>query len=267
MYGETGLRIVRSNQRYTTCHCPLPGHSDKHASSVIYHDSNTFVCFRCHIRLPLSQLLRELGLGEFDFETPEAEFNPTLFSENVRIQPLTDEAIFYLESRGFTSLEMLPSWVSSPLKNNGLAFLFQNFGKLFGTQVRLFPHFVTTPSVRYVFEGKRLAWFGDLQHAKQYKTKIVVFEKAFGALRAQVVANKHEFPVTALCSAGSNIQPEILDLVGPVTPFVFDRDEAGFRAAKFVKSKGFQVFIPTHPFDEMSEEGVKKILDKLLRET
>jgi hypothetical protein len=216
--------------------------------------------------MPLNLLLKQVGLGEFDFETPEAEFNPELFSEPVKIAPLSQEAFSYLESRGIQDLEYLPSWVASSQKNNGIAFLFQNFNRLFGVQIRLFPHFVVRPSVRYVFEGKRLPWFGDLQHAKQYQTKLVVVEKAFGALRAQMVANEKEMPITILSSAGSNIKGDILDLVGPATPFIFDRDEAGFRAADFVKKRGFKAFIPTQPFDEMSREGIEKILNKLQKE-
>lgn len=262
-YDETGLKIVSSNSRYTVCHCPLPGHNDRHASSVIYHDTNTFVCFRCHVRMNLEVLLKELGLGVFEFDRPET-FNPVLFTEKVRYQPLTDEALLYMGSRGFKELEYLPSWVVSPIKNNGVAFLFQNNQHVFGYQVRLFPAFVQKQTVRYVLEGRRLPWFGDLQHAKQYGTKIVVFEKAFGALKAQVAANKYDLPVTALSAAGSHFQHKLLDIVDINCPFVFDNDVAGKNAADVLKKRGYRVFIPHYPIDDSSVDNVARILEKII---
>ena len=124
MYGDTGLKIVRSNPRYSTCHCPLPGHTDRHASSVIYHDSHMFVCFRCHVRMPLEKLVEDLGLGTFEFQRPE-DFAPLLYTENFLYQPLTDEALGYLGERGIEDFSKLPEWVVSPAKNNGVSFLFQ----------------------------------------------------------------------------------------------------------------------------------------------
>jgi len=262
-YDETGLKITTSNPRYSVCHCPLPGHNDKHASSVIYHDNNMFVCFRCHVRMPLEQLLKEVGLGVFEFDRPET-FNPVLFTEKVRYQPLTDEALLYIESRGFTELEYLPSWVVSPLKNNGVGFLFQNNQKVFGYQVRLFPAFVQKQTMRYVLEGRRLPWFGDLQHGKQYGTKIIVFEKAFGALKAQVAANKYGLPVTALSTAGSHYQHKLLDIVDINSPFVFDNDTAGRSAAEVLKKNGYKVFIPRYPIDDSSVDNVARMVEKII---
>lgn len=263
-YGETGLKITHSNPRYSVCHCPLPGHDDRHASSVIYHDSNMFVCFRCHVRMPLEELLKNLGFGVFEFERVE-DFNPILFEEVIKYQPLTNEGISYIQSRGFEKLEHLPQWVVSPARNNGVSFLFQNGGRVFGYQTRLFPAFVTRETVRYVLEGKRLPWFGDLQHGKQFKTKVIVFEKAFGTLKAQYAANMYDLPVTAICSAGSNFQHGLLDLVTLDSPFVFDNDEAGRRAADFVKRRGYRVFIPKFPIDDSTVENVAKIIEKIIR--
>ena len=107
MYGDTGLKIVRSNPRYSVCHCPLPGHTDRHASSVIYHDTHTFVCFRCHVRLPLEILVRDLGLGEFEVERPEG-FAPVLYDEDFHFRPLTNEALGYMEGRGLDDPTKFP---------------------------------------------------------------------------------------------------------------------------------------------------------------
>jgi len=262
-YGETGLRITSSNPRYSVCHCPLPGHSDTHASSVIYHDNNMFVCFRCHVRMPLEQLLKELGLGDFDFERVE-DFNPVLFSEEIKYQPLTKEALLYIESRGFSEFEYLPQWVASPQKNNGVAFLFQNNRRVFGYQTRLFPAFVKKETVRYVLEGRRLPWFGDLGHALQFGIKVIVFEKAFGTLKAQYAANKYGLPVTAVCSAGSNFQRALLDLVDLNVPFVFDNDVAGRSAADFVKKQGYRAWIPKLPIDDTPVDNVARIIEKII---
>jgi hypothetical protein len=263
-YGETGLRITSSNPRYSVCHCPLPGHSDTHASSVIYHDSNMFVCFRCHVRMPLEQLLKDLGLGDFDFEREE-EFNPVLFSDELRYQPLTKEALLYIESRGFSELQYLPQWVVSPSKNNGVSFIFQNNNKVFGYQTRLFPVFVKKETVRYVLEGQRLPWFGDLWHGKQFGTHVIVFEKAFGTLKAQYAANKYGLPVTAICSAGSNFQHRLLDLVDLNVPFVFDNDVAGRSAADFVTKQGYRALIPKLPIDDTPVDNVARIIEKIIR--
>ena len=263
LYSETGLSIVRSNPRYSTCHCPLPGHDDRHASSVIYHDSHMFVCFRCHVRIPLEKLVADLGIGTFDFERPE-DFSPNLFKEPFHYQPLTDEALAYLAERGLNDPTNLPEWVVSPAKNNGVGFLFQNAGKVFGFQVRLFPAFVERETVRYILEGDRLPWFGDLKAAKQCDLPLLVFEKAFGALKAQVAANTFDLPFIALGSAGSHYQKELLNIVGPTTRFVLDNDEAGRRAADSVKRAGFRAFIPRRPIDDEPLERVAEIVQKIL---
>ncbi len=262
-YSDTGLRITHSNPRYSVCHCPLPGHTDTHASSVIYHDNNMFVCFRCHVRMPLEILLKQLGFGSFEFERVE-DFNPVLYNEDIKYQPLTKEALLYIESRGFSELEHLPQWVVSPQKNNGVSFLFQNSGQVFGYQTRLFPAFVQRETARYVLEGRRLPWFGDLQHGLQYKTKIIVVEKAFGALKMQYAANKYELPVTAISCAGSNFQGALLDIVNLNCPFVFDNDTAGKSAASFVKKMGYRAFIPALPIDDMPVDRVAKVIEKII---
>ena len=263
MYGETGLKIVRSNNRYTTCHCPLPGHNDKHASSVIYHDTNMFVCFRCHVKIPLEKLVEDLELGVFEFER-SADFRPVLYTENFSYQPLTDEALSYLGERGIDDPTKLPEWVVSPGKNNGIGFLFQNAGKVSGFQVRLFPAFVERQTVRYVLEGDRLPWFGDLHHAKKFGLLVLVFEKAFGTLKAQVAANIFGLPIVAVCSAGSNYQRQLLDIVGPTAKFIFDKDEAGARAAMSVKALGMRSFLPKLPIDDEPIERVAEIINKIL---
>lgn len=263
MYDETGLHIVKSNPRYSVCRCPLPGHNDTHASSVIYHDDNIFVCFRCHRRMPLEELLKEVGLGIWNFERPET-FNPVLYDEPLRYQPLTKEALAYLEGRGITELELLPSWVVSPEQNNGVGFLFQNGRKVLGYQTRLFPYFLGNENMRYVLSGKRLPWFGDLQRGKQDGLKLLCFEKAFGTLKAYMAAQKYDLPVMPICSAGSHFQRQLLDIAGIDTVFVFDNDVAGVEAGKRVRHFGFRVVIPTNPVDEMSIEGVGNIIKKIL---
>lgn len=263
MYGETGLHVVKSNLRYSVCKCPLPGHNDVHASSVIYHDTHTFVCFRCHVRMPLEQLLREVGLGVWSFERPET-FNPVLYDEPVKFQPLTNEALDYLEGRGISELELLPSWIVSPAQNNGVSFLFQNQGRILGFQTRLFPYFLGDKNMRYVLEGKRLPWFGDLQTGKQSGAKIICFEKAFGTLKAYMAAQKYGLPIMPICSAGSHYQGALLDLVGINTVFVFDNDIAGIEAGKRVRQRGFRVVIPKSPVDEQTIEGVKEVIEKIL---
>lgn len=263
-YSETGLRIVHSNNRYSTCHCPLPGHNDTHASSVIYHDNNMFVCFRCHVRMPLEELLKQLGFGTFEFERSE-DFNPVLYDEDIKYQPLTKEALLYIEGRGFPEFEYLPQWVVSPAKNNGVSFLFKNSGRVFGYQTRLFPAFVQKETMRYVLEGRRLPWFGDLQHGLQYKTKIIVVEKAFGALKVQYAANKYDLPVTAISCAGSHFQRALLDLVDLNAPFIFDNDTAGKSSASFVKKQGYRALIPQYPLDDTPVDNVAKIIEKIIR--
>lgn len=264
MYNETGLHIVKSNPRYSVCRCPLPGHNDAHASSVIYHDTHTFVCFRCHVRMPLEKLLQEVGLGVWSFERPEI-FAPQLYDEDVKYQPLTSEAMLYLERRGVEDLELLPQWIVSPVDNRGISFLFQNKGSVFGYQTRLFPYFLNNDNMRYVLTGKRLPWFGDLQRGKQEGLQIICFEKAFGTLKAYMAAQKYGLPIMPICSAGSHFQRQLLDLVGINTIFAFDNDVAGREAGKRVKHFGFRVVIPKNPIDEQSIENVQEVLEKCMQ--
>lgn len=43
-----GCKLERSSRDRFRCHCPLPGHTDKSPSLVVYVDQNTVHCFGCN---------------------------------------------------------------------------------------------------------------------------------------------------------------------------------------------------------------------------
>lgn len=252
------LKVVKQTKKYALCKCPF--HNDSHASAVIYFDTQTFTCFVCHITKKITDIV-DGGLDSI-----ERFVMPDLTEEPLRYSKPTGEALRYLAERKI-DVDKLPDFVVSPALNNGVGFLFTTMqGRSTGMQVRLFPDFVHSKAIRYINYGKKQPFFGHYVGFMSGKyTKLAVFEKAFGALRAQQVSEKNKLGIACLSSAGSNIDRNLFPLVGLNTVFFLDNDSAGRRAAKGVAERGFKVIIPGNPVDEMPLEALTEMLQKVFR--
>lgn len=258
------LKFVSQNSRYAVCKCPF--HNDRHASAVVYKRDKKFVCFTCNVTMPLSEVLSKLGIpeDEFDVEATDEFLMPDLLEDNFTFAKPSARALDYMNDRRIDT-SRLPHYVVSPRGDNGVGFLFKTMlGEPIGMQVRLFPEKMRVQNVRYVLEGKRSEMFG---YYREYKTKkykhLAAFEKAFGTLRAQQVSDLFGLSVAAICTAGSHIQWNLLNLVDLNTVFFFDNDRAGRKAGEFVKSRGFRVIIPHCPTDEMNDADLAEMLGKV----
>lgn len=255
--GEYGLRVVKQTKDYALCFCPY--HDDAHPSSVVYLDNMYFVCFGCHVKKPLEEVLEDLGVEGFSFER-EREFELDLSQEHFKFTKPTDEALYYLDIRG-VDVKKLPTYIVSPLNNCGVGFAFKdNKGKIIGAQVRLFPENVIG-KVRFILQGKRSPMFGYFpEYLRGEYKKLVLFEKAIGCVKAQQACDNAGLSIACVSSAGSNVQRELLTMLPKTTPCFYDDDEAGRKAGYFLKKNGFDVYISKTPFDELKEEEITEIL-------
>ena len=259
---DFGLRVASQNQKYASVFCPF--HGDKHASGFVYLDNMWFICPVCHISMPLEKALSEAGLDPTGIERSADIDSLDLLGDKYKVQPITHDARQYLTQRGIP--EDVPSFVASPLSNSGVAFTFSdNFGNIVGSQIRLFPYNVKAKSYRYVFEGKRLPWFGCLSQHYKNGFRLFVFEKAFATLKAAIAASTFGLPVAAVSAVGSHFQSGLLDMTDVNTTFFFDNDNAGMNAARNVKKQtGARVIVAAKPLDELTIEDMKKHLEKYL---
>lgn len=260
---DFGLKVARQNNRYATCHCPL--HDDKHASALVYLDKMWFVCFVCNISRPLEAVLRDAGIDSSGVERIVSFEDIDLSSEAYRVQPLTLEAIHYLADRGVDAVDV-PSYVKSPVHNKGVAFSFvkQN-GEIIGSQVRLFPENVAGKSWRYLFEGKRLPYMGNIAPHYKEKRRLMLFEKAFATLKAEIAINTFGLPAAAVSTVGAHFQRELLPFVTIDSVVFFDNDAAGINAAREMKKMtGARVIISANPLDELTIEDMGRYLKKYL---
>lgn len=258
---DTGIKVASQNKKYASCYCPF--HDDKHASSFVYLDNMWFVCTVCHISMPFAQAAREAGL-DASFIQVEPTFDLDLLDDDYECQPLTKEATLYLESRGITG--DVPRFLVSPKANNGVGFAFtKRSGEVIGSQVRLFPNNVRSKSWRYVFEGKRLPYFGNISTHYEKGYKLFVFEKAFATVKAQMAIDNFGLPICAISAVGSHFQGGLLDIVNVNSTIFFDNDVAGVNAARKMKSlTGARVIIAARELDELTIKEMRVYLERYL---
>lgn len=259
---ETGIRVASQNNRYATCYCPF--HDDKHASALVYLDNLWFVCFVCHISKPFVEAARDAGLDATLIAAADNIQDFDLMGDGYKFNHLTIEGQKYLEERGIVG--DLPNYVISPMSNSGVGFAFQKHnGEVIGAQVRLFPHNVKSKSVRFVFEGKRLPYFGNIQAHYQKGHKLFVFEKAFATLKAQQAVDKYNLPIAPISAVGSHFQGGLTEIVNVNSTAFFDNDVAGINAArKMKKMTGARVIIAARPLDELTIEEMRVYLERYL---
>ncbi len=259
---ETGIKVASQNKKYATCYCPF--HDDKHASALVYLDNLWFVCFVCHISKPFVVAAQEAGLDATLISSIDSVQDFDLMESGYKHNPPSIEAIEYLKGRGIEG--DLPTYVISPTSNSGVGFAFQKHtGEVIGAQVRLFPYNVKSKSVRYVFEGKRLPYFGNIQGYYRKGHKLFVFEKAFAALKAQQAIDKFSLPIAAISAVGSHFQSELANIVNVNSTVFFDNDTAGVNAArKMKKETGARVIISVRSLDELTIDEMRVYLERYL---
>jgi hypothetical protein len=259
---EFGLKITKQNKKYAMCLCPF--HNDKNASAMIFLDNMWFICFVCHLSMPLEKALDGAGLDPSGVERIRTFEDLDLMTESYKVKPCSKMALHYLEGRGVTT-GWLPKYIVSPTSDAGVGFAFTAGGVPVGAQVRLFPHNVSGKGSRYIFEGRRLPWFGDMASAFTEKNKLFVFEKAFATLKAAIVVRNLGLPIAVVSAVGSNVDSGLLDMAGVNTTFFFDNDEAGVRAARRTKDRTpSRVIVAAKLLDELDDVDMEAYLRKYL---
>lgn len=239
------ITTVREYQNYFLCRCPNPYHKDAHPSCILWKDTGRFKCMSCdftghadgfdtttHFRLP-----------DFDYK-PEF-FNPSL------------EVTNYLKQR---NIRIIPDFVVTPQHNDGIGFVqTQINGHVIGLTQRMFSPF--SDNMRYIYQGRKGAYTGDIKPFFESNHPLIVFEKMFGMLRGLTIATELALPLTILSSNGSNIDWRFWQRFNSANVlFIMDNDMAGIKARDFLKKLGFNAFISKKETDELSDSEMEKLL-------
>jgi len=256
-----GLEVVGASGGEELVKCPF--HDDHHASATWNPKSELFYCFVCGIGMNLEQLLKKTG-NKIDADIFYEEWTPP------SIDLSRDEASWevgftthcdYLAERGVS--KKVATKYGVEVSGDGERIIFpvrDHYGKTMGIIWRYI-----NPGVgpRYRKSGKQYPiWPMDYLVGTARGEYVIVTEGLFSCLRIASVDPR--FRVVALAGAKANL--DIVAAMSAFTPiFIYDKDLAGIRAAKQMKSfrPEWTVFTVRVPPDDRSDEGVKKLVDEV----
>ena len=243
--------------------CPF--HDDNHASATWNPKSDLFYCFTCGIGMNLEQLLTRTG-NKIDSE---------LFYTDYDVPPKLDL------TKDDHSWDMGVSGYSNYLKRRGISV---SACKRYGVTLGDLGKRIIFPSVdlggktegiicryvdpgtgpRYRKSGRMFpVWPMDKLVGTMYGEYIIVTEGIFSCLRIATVSKV--FKVVSLTGAKAN--RDIVRTLMPFNPiFIYDRDDAGKRAAAQMKRLRPDWFVMTSspaPDDMQDDYRVQKLIDKL----
>jgi hypothetical protein len=181
------------------------------------------------------------------FRLPDFEYEPEYY-------PLSPEARDYLVARG---VKTFPAFVVTPPHNDGVGFLqTQINGRVIGLSQRMFIPF--SQNMRYIYQGSKSPYTGDIRPFYENNYPIIVFEKMFGMLRAL----QFNSGLTPLSSNGSKVDIRFWQRFNSASLlFVMDNDNAGRQAKEFLKSRGMNAFVSRVPTDEMTDVQMEELLN------
>lgn len=238
------ITTVREYQNYFLCKCPNPHHKDTHPSCILWKDTGRFKCMSCDFT----------GHADgFDtsnyFKLPEFDYQPEFYNPSI-------EVLDYLKQR---KVRVVPDFVKTPAHNDGVAFVQSQInGHIIGLTQRMFTPF---ENMRYIYDGRKGSYTGDIKPFFENNYPIIVFEKMFGMLRGVTVATELGLPLTVLSSNGSNIDWRFWQRFNSANVlFIMDNDMAGTKARDFLRKLGFNAFISRKETDELDDNEMEKLL-------
>ena len=180
------------------------------------------------------------------FTLPDFDYVPEYYE-------LSSEGRGYLKIRGINNI---PSFVVTPPHNDGVGFLQTEInGHVIGLTQRMFSPFAS--NMRYIYQGRKAPYTGDISQFYTNNKPIIVFEKMFGMLRAL----QFESGLTPLSSNGSKVDIRFWQRFNCASIlFVMDNDSAGRQAKDFLKSRGMNAFVSRVPTDEMTDTQMEELL-------
>lgn len=238
------LKKVKEYKHYVLCYCPSPNHHDQHPSCILWKDSNRFKCMACDFSGVASNNFSSA------FELPEFDNNFEYFSPSQEVKE-------YIGSRG---VRVLPSFLVSTKYNDGVGFLQRNInGDVIGIIQRLFTPF--NKSTRYIYEGKKAPFTGDIEQHYKSGSPIIVIEKVFGMMRALTISQEKNLDVVVLSSNGVNISLDFWTQFSlSSVAFVMDNDIAGQRTRDRLKQLGYKAFCSKLATDEISDSLMEELI-------
>ena len=236
------IERVKEYQKYFLCRCPNPHHKDTHPSCILWKDTGKYKCMSCDA----SGFADNFEANTF-FRLPDFDYEPEYY-------PLSPEAKDYLKARGVTKF---PSFLVTPPHNDSVGFLQTRVnGHVIGLSQRMFIPFAS--NMRYIYQGTKAPYTGDISPFYEHNYPIIVFEKMFGMLRSLKFADG----LTPLSSNGSKVDIRFWQRFNSASLlFIMDNDTAGRRAKDFLKERGFNAFCSRISTDEMSDEQMEALLN------
>lgn len=239
------VTTVREYQNYYLCKCPNPHHKDNHPSCILWKDTGKFKCMSCDF-----SGFADGFEGSANFRLPDFDYVPKYYDASNEIKE-------YLGLRG---VKYTPNFVVSPPHNDGVGFLQTHVnGQVIGLSQRMFNPF--GENVRYIYQGRKASFTGDISPFYKDNFPIIVFEKMFGMLRALSVSKEQGIPLTLLSSNGSKLDYKFWQRFNSASViFIMDNDMAGTKARDFLRKLGFNAFVSRSPTDEISDSEMEKLL-------
>lgn len=239
------ITTVREYANYFLCKCPNPHHKDAHPSCILWKDTGTFKCMSCDF----SGVADGFETSDY-FKLPDFDYVPKYYEPSVEVKS-------YLKSR---RVEYIPDFVVAPPHNDGVGFLqTQVNGQIIGLTQRMFNPF--GENVRYIYQGRKGSYTGDISPFYENNYPIIVFEKMFGMLRALTIAKNKDIPLTLLSSNGSKVDIRFWQRFNTASlVFIMDNDMAGNKAKEFLKKFGFNAFVSKISTDELGDAEMERLL-------
>lgn len=239
------VKTVREYEKYFLCKCPNPHHKDTHPSCILWKDTGRFRCMSCDF-----SGFADGFEGSDYFRLPDFDYVPEYYKPS-------PEVLAYLDAR---KVRVLPEFVVAPPHNDGVGFLQTHVnGQVIGLTQRMFHPF--GENVRYIYQGRKGSYTGDIKPFYENNHPIIVFEKMFGMLRALTISNERSIPLTLLSSNGSKLDFKFWQRFNTANLlFIMDNDFAGIKARDFLKKLGFNAFASRRPTDELNDDEMEKLL-------
>ena len=239
------VTTIREYANYFLCKCPNPHHKDSHPSCILWKDTGKFRCMSCDF----SGYADGFETSSY-FRLPDFDYIPQYYKPS-------EEVLKYLDSR---KIRVVPEFIVAPPHNDGVGFLQTHInGQIIGLTQRMFNPF--GENVRYIYQGRKGSYTGDISPFYNNNHHIVVFEKMFGMLRALTIATERSIPLTLLSSNGSKLDYKFWNRFNPANLiFIMDNDMAGNSARDFLRKLGFNAFSSRQETDMLGDNEMEKLL-------
>lgn len=233
---SSGLNLVKKGSKY---HCPnVQAHRNGDRNPSMSWDKNAlqFHCFGClmnidlygyyreYLNYPHQEVVSEL-LGEDDYKNTSMQKKRNTFVDEVKkIEPINDECISYIKSRGLTD-ETISKFDLKTYKGQ-IAFPYFKYNQVIGYKLRKPLKNVGNPKMTSVTGSK--PYLFNIQNAEE-STELIICEGEFDAMIIYQSGYKNVVSVGAGANSVKTLIEQAKEYLDKFTYFIVvsDNDEAG----------------------------------------